>query len=90
MGYSRNEIKNLVEKNINKYKDDNNKKYVQLVGRHLIKFESLSFILNENFSIFDICTLMDVVLVTNLETGARQKRSYYELKAYTLEEYKNL
>ena len=24
MGYSRNEIKNLVEKNINKYKDDNN------------------------------------------------------------------
>jgi hypothetical protein len=89
-GYSRNEISALSEKKVNKYKDDKDNKFIQVVGRHLIREQDLDLILNPEFCIFDICTLIDVVLVTNAETGARQKRSYYKVKAYTLMEYMKL
>jgi len=89
-GYSRSEIIKNSLSTSNIYKDDKGNKYIQIVGRHLIKAENLEFIEDENFSIFDMCTLIDVVLVTNLESGARQKRSYYEIKAYTIDEYKKL
>ena len=62
-GYSRSEIKKNSQNIGNIYKDDKGDKYIQIVGRHLIKAENLEFIIDENFSIFDISTKPDCCAV---------------------------
>lgn len=82
-GHSRTEVLELCRNPANIYKDEEGKKYVQIAGRHLIKYEDLAYINDPEFSIFNVSTLLNVILVINSSTAARQKRSFYELKYYS-------
>lgn len=90
IGHSRKEIVDLSKDSNNIYIDENKNKYIQIVGRHLIPFKDMKMFQNVNYSIFNISTLLNVILVTNISTGARQKRSYYELKHFTRKDLESL
>jgi hypothetical protein len=90
IGHSRQEIADLSKDVNNVYIDENKNKYIQIVGRHLIPFKELKMFQNMNYSIFNVSTLLNVILVTNISTGARQKRSYYELKSFRKEDLQGL
>lgn len=90
IGHSRQEIADLSKDANNIYVDENKNKYIQIVGRHLIPFKEIKMFQNMNYSIFNVSTLLNVILVTNISTGARQKRSYYELKSFRKQDLEGL
>ena len=83
----RDEIKNDVELDENIYHDSRGNSYFRILGRHLVPRQDMKNILSKKYSIFNIETLKDVIEVKNKLDNKKEKRSIYEIVAYTSNEY---
>jgi hypothetical protein len=84
--------RSIIRKNIKKeeniFTDEQNNKYFQIMGRHLIDDKEIKDITDKKLSIFNISTLKNVVRVKN--KSASFSRSVYHVEPYTVQEYEEM
>ena len=83
-------IRSNIKKVDNIFFDDENNKYFQIMGRHLIDDKEIKDIVDKNLSIFNISTLKNVVRVKSKNSTIYASRSVYHVEPYTVKEYEEL
>jgi hypothetical protein len=83
-------IRSNIKKDDNIFIDDENNKYYQIMGRHLIDNTEIKDIINKDLSIFNISTLKNVMRVKNKNNNIYSSRSIYHVEPYTVQEYEEI
>ena len=88
---NRSEIKDVLSNPMYCYTGEDNKRYYQVIGRPLLSEENINKILDNNYSIFNISVLTNVIKVfSDAETSNIHTRSTYDVEHYTKNDYSKI